>query len=101
MVSTRPFRRERMKPRRIVVTFVCCLTPFLAARSQVTAQGAATPPTNDLPNPYRTVEGWAQLGRAWGATSAVDVDRDGHSVWVAERCGANSCAGSNLPAVFK
>src|SRR4029077_7636575 len=47
------------------------------------------------------VEGWAQLGRAWGATSAVEVDRDGHSIWVAERCGANSCAESSLPAVFK
>lgn len=58
-------------------------------------------PTNDLPNPYRTIEGWAKLGRAWGATSAVDIDRDGHSVWVAERCGANSCAGSTSPAIFE
>jgi streptogramin lyase len=44
-------------------------------------------------NPYRTVEGWAKMpeGRTWGSTSAVDVDRDGTSIWVAERCGANSC----------
>jgi len=50
---------------------------------------------NSAPNPYRTVEGWAKLpeGRSWGSTSAVDIDRDGTSVWVAERCGANSCAG--------
>jgi DNA-binding beta-propeller fold protein YncE len=26
-----------------------------------------------------------------GSTSAVDIDKDGKSVWVAERCGANSC----------
>jgi sugar lactone lactonase YvrE len=39
-------------------------------------------------------------GRTWGATSAVDVDRDGRSIWVAERCGANTCAGSSLPAVL-
>jgi DNA-binding beta-propeller fold protein YncE len=54
-------------------------------------------------NPYRTVENWAQLpdGRTWGSTSAVDVDRDGKSLWVAERCGANSCVGSNLPTVLK
>src|SRR5205823_8275770 len=58
-------------------------------------------PTNDLPNPYRTIEGWAQLGRPWGATSAVDIAPDGKSVWVAERCGANSCAESTLPAVYK
>jgi sugar lactone lactonase YvrE len=50
---------------------------------------------NSLPNPYRTIENWAKLpdGRTWGSTSAVDIDRDGRSVWVAERCGANSCAG--------
>ncbi len=48
-------------------------------------------PTNDLPNPYRTVEGWAKMpeGRSWGSTSAVDVDPDGVSIWVAERCSTN------------
>ncbi len=62
----------------------------------VLAQAApAVPPlpTNDAPNPYKTVEGWAKLpnGRAWGATSAVDIDKDGTSIWVADRCGANTC----------
>ena len=48
-------------------------------------------PTNSLPNPYRTIEGWAKMpaGRSWGSTSAVDVDRDGVSIWVAERCSTN------------
>jgi len=57
---------------------------------------------SDPPNPYRTVEGWAKLpeGRVWGATSAVDIDKDGHSVWVAERCGANSCANSTLDPIL-
>jgi sugar lactone lactonase YvrE len=50
---------------------------------------------NSQPNPYQTIENWAKLpeGRTWGSTSAVEIDRDGRSVWVAERCGANSCAG--------
>jgi DNA-binding beta-propeller fold protein YncE len=50
---------------------------------------------NSKPNPYRTIENWAKLpeGRSWGSTSAVEIDRDGRSIWVAERCGANSCAG--------
>src|SRR5580704_4938563 len=56
-------------------------------------------PINTPPDPYRPVENWAQLGRVWGATSAVDVDRSGH-VWVADRCGANSCAGSDLAPVL-
>ncbi len=60
------------------------------------AQQAPAPdvaPTNGAPNPYQTVEGWAKMpaGRTWGSTSAVEVDRDGKSIWVAERCGANSC----------
>ena len=50
---------------------------------------------NSQPNPYQTIENWAKLpeGRTWGSTSAVEIDRDGKSIWVAERCGANSCAG--------
>ena len=52
-----------------------------------------TTPTNDAPNPYKTIEHWAKLpdGRKMGSTSAIDIDKDGVSVWVAERCGANSC----------
>ena len=53
-------------------------------------------------NPYRVEEGWAKLpdGRKWGSTSGVDVDRDGN-IWVFERCGERSCAGSNLAPIFK
>ncbi len=60
-------------------------------------------PTNDLPNPYRTIDGWARMpeGRTWGSTSAVDIDPDGKSIWVAERCGANSCSGSTLDPILK
>ncbi|MDQ8176255.1 MAG: DUF885 family protein [Gemmatimonadota bacterium] len=63
---------------------------------------ADMPGVNDRPNPYRTVEGWAQLpvGRVWGSTSAVAIDRDGVSVWVAERCGQNSCVGSELDPIL-
>lgn len=83
------------------------LTLSLAAlvAGQVSGQ-ASTPdmaPVNNLPNPYETVAGWAKMpeGRTWGATSAVDIDRDGVSIWVAERCQQNSCTGSNLPAILK
>ena len=40
-------------------------------------------------------------GRTWGATSAVEIAPDGASIWVAERCGANLCAGSSLPSILK
>jgi hypothetical protein len=59
----------------------------------VLAQGTVAP-TNDLPNPYETIKEPLKLpeGRTWGSTSAVDVDKDGMSIWVAERCGENKCA---------
>lgn len=49
---------------------------------------------NHAPNPYRTIENWGQLpaGREWGSTSAIYPSSDGN-IWVAERCGQNSCVG--------
>lgn len=62
-------------------------------------------PVNNLPNPYQTIEGWAKMapGRSWGSTSAVDLDIDGTSIWVGERCGGNvgPCATGNLDSIFK
>jgi sugar lactone lactonase YvrE len=54
----------------------------------------APPPVNDRPNPFQTVANYFKLpaGRTWGSTSAIDIDKDGSSIWVAERCGGNSCA---------
>jgi sugar lactone lactonase YvrE len=68
---------------------------------QVHTQDAVTP-VNDGPNPYRTIRNWGVMpqGREWGATSGIDIDRDGRSVWVAERCGT-SCAGASLDPVLK
>ena len=53
-------------------------------------------------NPYRVVEAWAKLteGRPWGLTAAVDVGTDDH-IWVAERCGANSCVDSTLAPILE
>jgi DNA-binding beta-propeller fold protein YncE len=71
----------------------------------ITLSGASghAQPADSPPNPYQTVENWAKMpeGRAWGSTSAVEIDPDGKSVWIAERCGANTCAGSSLPVILK
>ena len=57
---------------------------------------------NNAPNPYDTVENWAKIpaGRVWGATSAVYPANDGEHIWIAERCGANLCVGSDLDPVM-
>jgi hypothetical protein len=67
----------------LALAAVCCWT--LPLSGQTTARGAGMTPLNDLPNPYQTVENWARMpeGRTWGSTSAVDIDRDGTSIWVA------------------
>jgi DNA-binding beta-propeller fold protein YncE len=59
---------------------------------------------NSAPNPYRVDEGWAKLtqGRKWGAAVGVDIDRDGKSVWVFDRCAtADDCSGSSLAPIQK
>jgi sugar lactone lactonase YvrE len=52
---------------------------------------------------YRTVENHFKLpdGRKIGSTAGITIDRDGASVWVFERCGANNCVGSNLAPILK
>src|SRR3954468_13674353 len=68
----------------------------------IAAAGNASAQPNSEPNPYRTVEHWFTLpeGRTMGSTSAVFVAGSGH-VWVAERCGVNSCANSDLAPVLE
>src|SRR3954453_15711389 len=76
-----------MRLTRAVVVAIVAMSGWLYAQ-------AANAPTNDLPNPYQTQADYFKLpaGRTWGATRAVDVDKDGTSIWVGERCGQNSCA---------
>jgi len=88
-------------PTIVAVTALCLFTWSAGAQT--------TEPTNTAPNPYKTVEGFFRMpeGRTWGSTSAVEIDRDGRSVWVGERCGANACLDratgqmSNLSSILK
>jgi sugar lactone lactonase YvrE len=97
-----------------VVLAACNSTPVAEAPAATPVESPApdakvapaTPaqqPMNDLPNPYETVKDYFKLpdGRTWGSTSAVDIDKDGTSIWVAERCSANSCAGSKADPILK
>ena len=64
---------------------------------------AKVTPVNHLPNPYETVRNWGTLPlpRRGGSVSAVNVDVDGRHLWAGDRCGANSCAGSDLNPIVK
>jgi streptogramin lyase len=74
-----------------------------AGACQITFAQTPVAPTNDAPNPYKTVPNFFQLpeGRTWGSISTVEPDIDGRSIWIVDRCGANSCIGSKLPVVMK
>jgi hypothetical protein len=59
---------------------------------------------NGAANPYHMEEFPVQLpnGRKLGAPIGVEVDRsDGKTLWVFERCGADTCIGSTLDPVMK
>jgi hypothetical protein len=57
---------------------------------------------NIQPDPYKADPGFLKLppGRHMGSSSAVAVDSKGN-IWVAERCGANDCAGSTLDPIVE
>ena len=82
---------------RFIVSLLVAITASVALVGGVIAQ-------NSSPNPYLVDEGWASElpGREWGSTSAVFPARDGSgNIWVAERCGQNSCVGQDhLDSVF-
>ncbi|HVS62416.1 MAG TPA: peptidyl-alpha-hydroxyglycine alpha-amidating lyase family protein [Thermoanaerobaculia bacterium] len=106
-VPTPPARRLESA----VAAVVLALAPPLLLPGMAGAQRGATgpeehaeqEPINHLPNPYETVRNWGTLpnGRTWGSVSAVDVDVDGRHIWAGDRCGANSCAGSDLDPIVK
>ena len=55
-----------------------------------------------LPNPYRMTADFIHMpnGRHLGSTNAINVDARGN-IWVFERCGVNSCTGSNLDPLLE
>jgi len=60
----------------------------------------------NLPQPYDRNETFFKFpkGRILGATSAIDIDRDGKSIWIMERCGGQDfCFGPNahVPPIMK
>ena len=86
----------------ILAAFALAIIAPLTGPSPARAQSPSDAAPNSQPNPYRTIDGWAKLpaGRTWGSVAGVGVD--GHdNVWVAERCGANTCAGSDLDPILE
>jgi DNA-binding beta-propeller fold protein YncE len=66
-----------------------------------TAYAQADP--SALPDPFSLGVSWTKApgGRAWGQVIGVDIDPDGKSVWIFERCGGTTCVGSDLAPIQK
>ncbi len=73
----------------------------LTGTASPAAATAAVAP-NSQPNPYATDLGFFKppAGRTLGSSSGVAIDSRGH-IWIADRCGANSCAGSSLDPILE
>jgi len=69
--------------------------------TELFAQAPADP--NGAPNPYRLDANWLKApdGRKIGQVTGVDIDPDGKSVWVFDRCGVKDCANSPLDPIAK
>jgi hypothetical protein len=62
------------------------------------------PDPNSAPNPYRMVDSVIQLpeGRKLGTPIGVEIDHsDGKTLWVFDRCGSDTCVGSDLAPIMK
>jgi sugar lactone lactonase YvrE len=74
------------------------------AQTQSEAAPEMSAAAADLPNPFANMaRPWGTLpgGLEWGQVSAVAIDGDGRHVWIADRCGASSCTGSDREVVMK
>lgn len=91
-----------MDPRFSTLLRIVALGTLLVAGVEAPAHAQSTPRIY----PYAGTSDWAKLpaGRSWGAPSGVDIDPDGTSVWVIERCGDFSgpgCAQSDVAPILK
>ncbi|HWX78725.1 MAG TPA: peptidyl-alpha-hydroxyglycine alpha-amidating lyase family protein [Steroidobacteraceae bacterium] len=87
---------------KIAARSVSFLGAALVGACVLSAVAATTNAPNSQPNPYRRIDNFFKMppGRTMGSSSAVGVDHQGH-IWVAERCGANSCANSKIDPIME
>lgn len=122
MPRPKRYRRPEIVPGTRLAALAMSLVTFSAFHvpgallAQLPGQSASpesteVEPINHLPNPYETVRDWGALpeGREWGSVPALQIDPDGRTLWVMDRCGTlswqdrtvSSCAGQELPPVMK
>jgi sugar lactone lactonase YvrE len=79
-----------------------CVAAVIALSGAIVSTQANVSPGVDLPDPFQAaLRNWGTLpdGRTWGSTAGIEMGPTGE-IWAIERCGANSCDGSDLPSVL-
>src|SRR5262245_40149503 len=81
--------------------FSIALITGLLGGASVLAQG--NNPSNTAPNPYKAQDTWVKpsMGRPFGSTIGIDIDKDGSSIWVYDRCGGGDCTNSKIAPIQK
>jgi sugar lactone lactonase YvrE len=104
--------------RLVAIAVIALAIPSAAGLAQQPAANAGQPagrPAGDyniskrsaadkaLPNPYLANQAWYTMpqGRFLGGASGIDMDRDGKSIWVFERCGGRDmCLDSHIDPIM-
>jgi DNA-binding beta-propeller fold protein YncE len=92
-----------MRKRAGLMLYACLIGTVIAGALAASGGRVRADDPNSAPNPYHVVEHWAKLpdGRVWGQAIGVDIDRDGSSLWVFDRCGGKTCEGSTVAPIQK
>jgi DNA-binding beta-propeller fold protein YncE len=103
MLGARTGRLEEDKMRHALKKKSAFGIVMVAAIALPAALALAQGNSNTAPNPYKPQEPWAKIamGRNFGSTIGIDVDKDGTSMWVFDRCGGNDCANSKIAPIQK
>jgi len=94
------YGRLRRMAKPLFITPTIAFIALLGSQVQTQEQQ----PVNSGANPYRVIRNWGTEpeGRPWGAANGVAIDKDGKSVWVADRCGTGQgCVGSTVDPIQK
>jgi sugar lactone lactonase YvrE len=85
------------------LNLMCGVAIVAATVMSAAPSRAQTADPNAAPNTYRADEGWAKqpMGRGFGSTIGLQVDRDGKSMWIYDRCGGDSCERSKIAPLNK
>jgi sugar lactone lactonase YvrE len=85
------------------LNLMCGVAVVAAIMLSAAPSRAQTADPNAAPNTYRPDDGWAKqpMGRGFGSTIGLQVDRDGKSMWIYDRCGGDSCERSKIAPLNK